>query len=106
MSAAAALPVQIAELVAPEFGVSPRSVFDISPRRRRTRPEALARSAVVYLTHCAAGVPMRQMEHDFWEERRELRRVIQRIEMARDNLDFDALLGRLEVRVSEEFSHA
>ena len=97
------MPVAIAQMAAPEFGVPPRSVFDISPRIRRTRPEALARETVIYLTHVGAGIPLRLLQGLMWSDRRDMRRAIQRVETARDDAGFDALLARLEARIEEEF---
>lgn len=95
----AALVEITAEIVAPAMGVSARSVFDITPRRRRTQPEALARSAVIYLAHTGAKISMRALEDLLWVERRDLRRTIQMIEEAREDVDFDGLMARLEEAV-------
>ncbi|MEP3072835.1 hypothetical protein [Maricaulis sp.] len=90
-----------AGIVAPAMGATPHSVFDISPRSRRTRAEAVARTGTIYLAHTVAGLSLRQLEGLMWIERRELRRSVRLIEEAREDAAFDAVMARLEDAVRE-----
>ncbi|MAK64733.1 MAG: hypothetical protein CMF75_08375 [Maricaulis sp.] len=98
-----------ARVTAPHFMVPTEIVLQPAGHRRPPNAEALARRLAYYIAHTSGQVPMKALSeitgHPY-RGKRGVSDIMRRMEDARDDLDFDALVTRLEENFQAELGGA